>query len=366
MQQILARAALVSAPDVGEGLTTFVSREEVEKAIRANDGPLELILDVTRFSDGEPAETHSVAVAWEPMDLERLLGQAEGEHVTLTFDGEALREAIEMDVEAHGIREKALVLAVAATGVTGLAAGTAAGQSLGPDDRAVARSAPASLPSLGSDDRAVSRSDPMAQQPSLGADDRALPRTDPLSQPSLSPDDRALPRTDPAPATQQPGLSPDDRALPRTDPVAQQPGLSPDDRALPRTDPASQPSLGPDDRALPRTAPQPVAQQPGLSPDDRALPRTDPVSQPSLGPDDRALPRTDPVTQQPGLSPDDRALPRTDPVSQPSPGSAPSDDGTWISAPSPGTVAVFGGIALAITGAAFAAGAASRRRVHPA
>jgi hypothetical protein len=112
-------------------------------------------------------------------------------------------------------------------------------------------------------------------------------------------------------------------------------------------DPTGQPALGPDDRALPRTSPAPVTQQPGLSPDDRALPRTDPVAQPSLGPDDRALPRTDPLAQ-------------------PQPSGSPADDGTWIEAPSPETIAVIGGIALAITGAAFAAGVAGRRRMHPA
>jgi hypothetical protein len=344
MQEIPARAALVSAPDVGKGLTTFVSRQEVEKAIKGEDGPLELILDVTRYSNGDPAETRSVAVAWERTDLEQLLRQAEGERVTLTFDGEALREAIESDVEAHGMREKVLVLTVAAT-AAGISAGAAAGQSFGPDDRGLARGTAITQPSLGADDRALPRMDPTSQ-PSLGADDRALPRTDPLSQPSLGADDRALPRTAPQPVTGQPGPSPDDRALPRTDPLAQAPSLSPDDRALPRTDPVAQPSLGPDDRALPRTAPAPVAGQPGLSPDDRALPRTDPVAQPSLGPDDRALPRTDPV-------------------SQPQPVAGTSDDGTWIEAPSPETIAVIGGIALAITGAAFAAAAASRRRVHP-
>jgi hypothetical protein len=381
MQEIPARAALVSAPDVAKGLTTSISRAELEQAIGTKDGPAELVLDVTRFSDGEAAETRKVAVAWQPGDLERLLREAEGERVTLTFDGEALRQAMEDDVEAHGLREKAVVLAVAATGLTGIAAGAAAADSsLVANDRAHSQSTAVIQPSqdidpligdairaeqaapqldpligdairadkagsLGADDRALPRTDPLAQPPSLSPDDRAFPRTDPVAQPSLGPDDRALPRTDPV---SQPSLGPDDRALPRSapEPVAQQPGLSPDDRALPRTDPVSQPSLGPDDRALPRESPAPVAQQPGLSPDDRAFPRTDPVSQPSLGPDDRALPRMSPV-------------------SQPQPVSS-SDDGTFIEAPSPETIALVGGIALAITGAAFAASAASRRRVGPA
>jgi hypothetical protein len=299
MQEIPARAALVPAPDVGQGLTTSVSREEIEEAIRAKDERPELILDVTRFADGEAAETRSVAVAWEQSDLEQLLRETEGERVTLTFDGEALRQAMEDDVEAHGIREKVAVLAVAAT-AAGVAAGTAGGQ-------------------LGADDRALSRATPVSQ-PSLGADDRALPRTDPLAQPSLGADDRALPRTDPL----------------------------------------AQPNVGADDRALPRTFPVP---EPTLGPDDRPLPRATPVPEPTLGPDDRAVPRTDPLAQ-PSLSPDDRNLPLGEPVSQPQPVAATSDDGTWFEAPSPETITVLGGIALAITGAAFAA-AATRRRLRP-
>lgn len=383
MQEIPARAALVSAPDVAEGLTTSISRAELEQAIEAKDGPPELILDVTRFSDGEAAETRSLAVSWQPGDLEQLLRQAQGESVTLTFDGETLRQAMEDDVEAHGFRERAVVLAVAATAVTGIAAGTAAADSsLAANDRAHAQSTAVIQPSQDIDpligdairaEQAAPQLDPLIgdairadKAGSLGPDDRALPRTDPLAQPtSLSPDDRALPRTDPL--AQPPSLSPDDRAFPRSapEPVAQQPGLSPDDRALPRTDPVSQPSLSPDDRAFPRESPAPAA-QPGLSPDDRALPRTDPLAQtPSLSPDDRALPRSTPVAQ-PSLGPDDRPLPRTDPLAQPQPSGSPADDGTRIDMPSPETIAVIGGIALAITGAAFAAGVAGRRRMHPA
>jgi hypothetical protein len=323
MQEIPARAALVPAPDVGEGLTTFVSRDEVKRAIQGSNGPLELVLDITRFEDGDAAETRSITVAWERKDLEELLGQSEGQQVVLTFDGKALRDAFETDVEAHGLRERVLVLAVAATAATGIAAGAASGSTLADNDRAHFTT-PVTQTSLGADDRDVSRADPLSQ-PSLHADDRAVSRADPLSQPSLGPDDRAVPRATPTP---EPTLGADDRALPRIDPVAQ-PSLGPDDRAVPRATPTPEPTLGPDDRALPRSTPAPT----GL---------------------------------EPGFGPDDRALPRTDPLAQPEPVSGTSDDGTWIEAPSPGTVAVIGGIALAITGAAFAAGAAARRRVHPA
>ena len=138
MQELSARAALVSAPEVTDGLTTAVSREEVTEALRAADSSLDLILDVTRFSNGDPAETRNLVVAWERGDLEELLRQSEGDRIVLTFDHAAIRQAMEADVEAHGIREKALVLAVAAVAATGAAAGASA-QS-GPNDRTSSQS----------------------------------------------------------------------------------------------------------------------------------------------------------------------------------------------------------------------------------
>lgn len=243
MEDLTARAALVPAPDVSEGLTTSVSRSEIEEVLEAGETPIELILDLTRFSDGEATETRSVAVSWERNDLEQLLREAKGEDVILTFDREALREAMEADVEAHGIREKVLVLAVAATAAAGAAAtaaaepgaylGTAApiAKSLGPDDRAVSRSTLAPAPELGADDRALSRMTP-APAPEFGADDRAVPRATPAPAPEFGPDDRAVPRATPAPA---PEFGPDDRAVPRATPApSPDPSLSPDDRAVPR------------------------------------------------------------------------------------------------------------------------------------
>ena len=92
------------------------------------DTPPDLILDVTRFANGDPAETRDLVVAWERADLEELLRQGESDRVILTFDSDAIREAMEADVEAHGIREKVLVLAVAAVqhGRSGNASGRGA------------------------------------------------------------------------------------------------------------------------------------------------------------------------------------------------------------------------------------------------
>ncbi|HMB18406.1 MAG TPA: hypothetical protein VKO41_03740 [Gaiellaceae bacterium] len=316
MEAITARASLVPAADVGEGLTTSLSRSEIEDVLASEEAPIELVLDVTRFSDGEAAETHNVAVSWERSDLERLLQEAQGDEVVLTFDREALSQAIESDVEGHGIRETVLALAVAATAATGVAAnasadpgqlpglrGTVATQSTGsPDDRAVSMAAPAPEATVGVDDRAVSRATP-SPDPVLGVDDRAVPRSAPVQTPSMAPDDRAVPRSAPADT----------------------PSLAPDDRAVPRTAPVQTPSMAPDDRAVPRATPAPTSAPTSVSPDDRAVPRSTPVAAPVTG-----------TSTDTGIS--------------------------W--APSPAeTAALAGVIALAITGAFFMVG--GRRRMRP-
>jgi hypothetical protein len=316
MEAITARASLVPAADVGEGLTTSLSRSEIEDVLASEEAPIELVLDVTRFSDGEAAETHNVAVSWERSDLERLLQEAQGDEVVLTFDREALSQAIESDVEGHGIRETVLALAVAATAATGVAAnasadpgqlpgvrGAVATQSTGsPDDRAVSMAAPAPEATVGVDDRAVSRATP-SPDPVLGVDDRAVPRSAPVQTPSMAPDDRAVPRSAPADT----------------------PSLAPDDRAVPRTAPVQTPSMAPDDRAVPRATPAPTSAPTSVSPDDRAVPRSTPVAAPVTG-----------TSTDTGIS--------------------------W--APSPAeTAALAGVIALAITGAFFMVG--GRRRMRP-
>ena len=303
MEEIAARAALVPAPDVSDGLTTSISRSEIEEVLAAEEAPIELVLDVTRFADGETGDTRSISVSWERSDLEQLLKDARGDQVILTFDREALRQATDDDVEAHGFREKILVLAVAATAATGAAATAAA-----------------------------------EPGPFLGAGT-------PVAQ-SVSPDDRAFARTAPASASDT-AVSPDDRAFARTSPVsAPDVGVSPDDRAFPRTSPVSAPDAG-------------------VSPDDRAFPRTSPVSAPDaiVSPDDRALPRSPIAAPDTGLSPDDRALPRTSPVSAPATGTVSDPGSTWAPSPTE-AVAAAGALALLITGAFFLVGS-DRRRIRP-
>ena len=55
MEQITARAALVPASDLGDGLTTTIPRSDIQAVLAAEEEPIELVLDVARFSDGEAA-----------------------------------------------------------------------------------------------------------------------------------------------------------------------------------------------------------------------------------------------------------------------------------------------------------------------
>ena len=64
MEQISARAALVPASDLGDGLSTTVPRMEIQDVLAAEEEPIELVLDVTRFSDGEAGETRNVSLTW--------------------------------------------------------------------------------------------------------------------------------------------------------------------------------------------------------------------------------------------------------------------------------------------------------------
>ena len=102
-----------------------IERGDVEKALQS-DEPVDLLLDVERVgADGSGRETERIALGWEPEDLERLLAQAGGGEITLTFDEAELRQLLDADVDAHGMRERLAVVTV----VAGLAAAGASGAS---------------------------------------------------------------------------------------------------------------------------------------------------------------------------------------------------------------------------------------------
>jgi hypothetical protein len=115
-----------SRPDEARGLVATVPRGEVEKALRSDAGPVDLLLDVERVAaDGEGRETQRIALEWESDDLERLLATTSGDQVPLTFDEDEIRRLLDEDVEAHGMREKLAVVSVI-VGMAAAGAGSAA------------------------------------------------------------------------------------------------------------------------------------------------------------------------------------------------------------------------------------------------
>jgi hypothetical protein len=113
MDEVRDRARLVDATALADrGVTATVPRSEIEDILRSDDGLPELQLNIVRRDDD--VEAHTVRLDWDPAELQELLRRSEGEDVTLMFDERELESLLEdMDVEAHGIRERAVVLAVA-------------------------------------------------------------------------------------------------------------------------------------------------------------------------------------------------------------------------------------------------------------
>jgi hypothetical protein len=88
------------------------------------EGSPELSLRIISEGHGSRDEPSVIAMSWSRDELAHVLEEATGADVVLTFDREELSRAID-DVEAHGVRERALVFAVAATGVIGTGAAIA-------------------------------------------------------------------------------------------------------------------------------------------------------------------------------------------------------------------------------------------------
>jgi hypothetical protein len=123
MDERFGSVRLSDSAAAGDGtLVATLERAEVEKALQS-DEPVDLLLDVERVArDGSGRETERIALGWEPEDLERLLAQDGGE-ITLTFDEAELRQLLDADVDAHGMRERLAVVTV----VAGLAVAGAGG-----------------------------------------------------------------------------------------------------------------------------------------------------------------------------------------------------------------------------------------------
>jgi hypothetical protein len=92
----------------GREVTAKLDRTAVERA--RNLGENDLVLNVAR-ADGTVGE---LAMSWSPEDIDALLASASDREITIAFDRTELEEALahEADVEAHGLRRRALVLTV--------------------------------------------------------------------------------------------------------------------------------------------------------------------------------------------------------------------------------------------------------------
>jgi hypothetical protein len=117
------KAKLVDASADGDndpGVSATFARKEFEAALEAGKGPIELQIEVR--GTGPDVEAHTLDIALERSELRKLL-ESGGDAIRLTFDAGELSNALGDDVEAHNVRERALVLTVvAATAAAGASA----------------------------------------------------------------------------------------------------------------------------------------------------------------------------------------------------------------------------------------------------
>jgi hypothetical protein len=105
-------------------LTAVVPRRQITDALLDSERSPALLLDIDRRREGGEAERSTISIAWSRDELEKLLDRATSDEVALAFDRDELAFAFD-DVEAHGLRERAVVCAVVAAGTLGSGAAIA-------------------------------------------------------------------------------------------------------------------------------------------------------------------------------------------------------------------------------------------------
>jgi hypothetical protein len=119
MDDLRTRAQLVASDHAGT-VGTVVTRAEVAEA--AAESPATLLLDL-EARETEATAYASLAVDWDRDTLERVLASTDDDEIALWFDERELAQAFEdADVEGHGFRQRAAVIAVAVTAVGATAA----------------------------------------------------------------------------------------------------------------------------------------------------------------------------------------------------------------------------------------------------
>jgi hypothetical protein len=110
-------AVLTNEIPTNHAISTIVSRVEVADALHHEEP--ELFLDLDRGD-----EHARIGITWSHDELEKLLDRASGDDIMFTFDRDELTSMFD-EVEAHGLREKALVFTVAVAGALGSSAAIA-------------------------------------------------------------------------------------------------------------------------------------------------------------------------------------------------------------------------------------------------
>jgi hypothetical protein len=112
MQDMTTTATLVEPAEIAErgGVTALVSRAEIEEALETNDDSFALWFDVARGDDAA-----RLTVELTTSEAEELLRRSSGDDVMVALGAGGIVDLFEdPDVEAHGMREKIVLLGVVA------------------------------------------------------------------------------------------------------------------------------------------------------------------------------------------------------------------------------------------------------------
>ncbi len=119
--ETLGAARLAKEIPAQRAVAAIVPREEIAAVLKDPETSPELFLRITGEGLEDSGGPSVIAMTWSRDELTRVLDEADGESVVLTFDRDQLSQALG-DFEAHGLRERALVFAVAATSALGTGA----------------------------------------------------------------------------------------------------------------------------------------------------------------------------------------------------------------------------------------------------
>jgi hypothetical protein len=117
MDDLRTRALLVDYDPTSAGpgaIGTVISRDEVATAARG-EFPATLLIELDRVeaANGHEVTAHAqVAVDWDEDTLNQVLAATDDEEIALWFDERELAQAFD-EVEGHGLRQRAAVLAIA-------------------------------------------------------------------------------------------------------------------------------------------------------------------------------------------------------------------------------------------------------------